>query len=431
MLLDARPDGYVAWHGEGIVEQQPSGLPEGTYGEGQPVLAPDGSLRAVHGESGTGSCDFTMLTADPGRTDFTDAARYRAARDSRDLCSTTLETFSADYLVVSRSKYDAWFLVRKSGTWRRVTEDPSGQVRYPRPPTGSCPAATSAVGSGTGGKSSPPRPTAAAWSCRCTSRVRRPGPSRGWLPGPRRASSATRSSRCRRTPGARRIRSTSTSGAGRGSERATRGGTPTRPQSPTTEGPGTASWHLTREFGSTATWCSRGNPTPSVVARYRAAARGPADAAGHCAHTLADGHPHRAAWSTLRGAAPSRCGSPDRMTRTGRHRCRAPRTRSPRRCAPSRSPTSRARTRTSTTTSDAPRRSPDGASRVARRSSGARERPLLAPARAREQLLRQRVRQPVGVLLLAPSVAPQGEVRRGRGEHHQQVGPGRLVESLA
>ena len=133
VLLDARPDGYVAWHGEGIVEQQPSGLPEGAYGEGQPVLAPDGSLRAVHGEAGTGSCDFTMLTTDPGRTDFTEAARYSAARDSRDLCSTTLETFSADYLVVSRSKYDAWFLVRKGGTWRRVTEDPSGQVRYPAP----------------------------------------------------------------------------------------------------------------------------------------------------------------------------------------------------------------------------------------------------------------------------------------------------------
>ncbi len=132
MLLDSRPDGYVAWHGEGIVEQQPSGLPEGAYGEGQPVLAPDGSLRAVHGEAGTGSCDFTMLTADPGRTDFTEAARYRAARDSRDLCSTTLETFSADYLVVSRSKYDAWFLVRKGGTWRRVAEGSERSGSLPR-----------------------------------------------------------------------------------------------------------------------------------------------------------------------------------------------------------------------------------------------------------------------------------------------------------
>jgi hypothetical protein len=133
VLLGAWPDGYVTWHGDGIVEQEPSGLPDGTYGDGQPLLAPDGSLRAVHGENGPAGCDFTMLTTDPGGTDFREAAHYLDTGDRRDVCTTALETFSPDYLVVSRSKYDAWFLVRRGGTWRRVTEDPSGQVRYPPP----------------------------------------------------------------------------------------------------------------------------------------------------------------------------------------------------------------------------------------------------------------------------------------------------------
>jgi hypothetical protein len=133
VLFDARPDGYVAWHGEAIVEQQPTGLPGGTYGEGQPPLAPDGSLRAVHGEPSATGCDFTMLTTDPGGTEFTEAAHYLDPADGGDGCATTLETFSADYLVVSRSKYDAWFLVRDGGAGRRVAKDPSGQVRYPPP----------------------------------------------------------------------------------------------------------------------------------------------------------------------------------------------------------------------------------------------------------------------------------------------------------
>jgi hypothetical protein len=135
VFLAERDGAYVTWHGEDIVEQQPSGLPDGDYGDGQPLLAPDGSLRVVHGRPDPDGCDYTLLTTAPGEAAYAEAMRYQDARDRRERCTTQLETFSSDYVIVSRSKYDVWFLARTDDTWRKVAEDPSGQVRYPRPGT--------------------------------------------------------------------------------------------------------------------------------------------------------------------------------------------------------------------------------------------------------------------------------------------------------
>lgn len=125
---------FVTWAGDAVEEQQPSGLPGGDAGGSrQPLLAPDGSLRAVHGVPAPGGCNYTLLTTEPDDAAFTVATTYQDPSDRRRRCTTDLETFSDDYVVVSRSKYRVWFLARQNGTWRQVDEDPSGQVRYPRP----------------------------------------------------------------------------------------------------------------------------------------------------------------------------------------------------------------------------------------------------------------------------------------------------------
>ena len=249
-VLLARVNGtYVTWHGKGIDEQRPTGLPAGSSEEDAPLLAPDGSLRVVHGEPAAEGCDFTLLTTDPGRAGFTDAARYQDTTDHRSHCTTTLETFSADYVVVSRSKYDVWFLARTGGTWHQVAEDPSGQVRYPRPGKPKLAGAyersgfwhwRQVIGSSPDGHTLVVQvhfPGAESWSAPqvvarapkgCSASTSRPSP---------------------RTPGTRRTPSTSTSGAGRGPRPTRLGCTPSRPRSPTTGRPGTASWPRTPACG--------------------------------------------------------------------------------------------------------------------------------------------------------------------------------------
>lgn len=125
-------DSYVTWHGDEIERVQPTRLPVGDVGDAQPLLAPDGSLRVVAGVPGAGGCSYTLSITAPDSAAYAEAATYQDPTDHRDRCVTALETFSPDYVVVSRSKYDVWFLARVGDRWRRVAEDPSGQVRYPR-----------------------------------------------------------------------------------------------------------------------------------------------------------------------------------------------------------------------------------------------------------------------------------------------------------
>lgn len=125
---------FVTWRDGHLDERRPSGLPDGeSGGEGQPLLAPDGSLRAVYGVPAAGGCVYTLLTTESGEVAFTAATTYQDASDLRRHCTTSLESFSDDYVVVTRSKYQAWFLARQGDLWRRVEKDPSGQVRYPHP----------------------------------------------------------------------------------------------------------------------------------------------------------------------------------------------------------------------------------------------------------------------------------------------------------
>ncbi len=134
-LLAYRNGALITWHGEGILEQHPTGLLDGDYGEHQPLLASDGSLRALHGRPTSRGCSYKLLTTATGEADFTQAAQHIDPGDHRGRCTTSLETFSSDYVVVSRSKYDVWFLARTARTgnmWSVVTGDPSGQVRFSR-----------------------------------------------------------------------------------------------------------------------------------------------------------------------------------------------------------------------------------------------------------------------------------------------------------
>ncbi len=124
---------YIAWHGDDIVELRPSGLPEGAYGARQPLLATDGSLRAVRGAPVDGGCDLTLLTTESGEASFSEAARVSRPGRHRGGCATSLEAFAPDYVVASHSKYDAAFFARTGTSWASVAQDPSGQVRYPRP----------------------------------------------------------------------------------------------------------------------------------------------------------------------------------------------------------------------------------------------------------------------------------------------------------
>lgn len=133
VFLAAVDGTFVSWHDGGIESERPRGLPADGDGEEQPLMAPDGSLRVVRGTSRPRGCDYRLFTSDPGGADFTEAARFLDTGDRRPRCSTTLQTFSPDWIVVSEDdEYDVWFLARSGGAWSRVTEDPSGQVRYPR-----------------------------------------------------------------------------------------------------------------------------------------------------------------------------------------------------------------------------------------------------------------------------------------------------------
>ena len=131
-FLGALDGTFVSWSDDGLAEQRPTGLPSGGDGQTQPLMAPDGSLRVVRGTADPRGCDYTLFTSGAGDAEFTEAARYQDPGDHRRRCVTTLQSFSSDYVVVTRSKYDVWFLARDDDTWSRVTEDPSGQVRYPR-----------------------------------------------------------------------------------------------------------------------------------------------------------------------------------------------------------------------------------------------------------------------------------------------------------
>lgn len=133
VFLAQRGEVYVTWDGGGIEEERPSGLPEGDYGEDQPPLTPDGSLRAVRGEPTPRGCDFTLLTTKPDETSYSTALTYHDARDRRRTCTPDIDSFSTDYVVVEgRSQYRPWFAVRSDAGWRTVREDPSGPIRYPR-----------------------------------------------------------------------------------------------------------------------------------------------------------------------------------------------------------------------------------------------------------------------------------------------------------
>ncbi len=109
-LLGPHGDVYVTWAAHDIEEQRVSGLPEGDYGEGQPLLTPDGSLRAVRGAARSGGCEFTLLTTEPGQAAFRPAVTHQDPGDTRHECTSTVESFASDYVVVvGRSKYWPWF----------------------------------------------------------------------------------------------------------------------------------------------------------------------------------------------------------------------------------------------------------------------------------------------------------------------------------
>jgi hypothetical protein len=132
VVLTSPDDGLLRWDGRRIRVEHPRGLPDEEYGAGQPLLAPDGSLRAVAGRREADGCVFTLLTAESGGATFTQAVRTTAPTDRQGSCAMPIETFSSSYVVVDARRTAAWFLSREDGRWQRVTEDPSGQVRYPR-----------------------------------------------------------------------------------------------------------------------------------------------------------------------------------------------------------------------------------------------------------------------------------------------------------
>jgi hypothetical protein len=133
VFLAQHGDVYVTWDGGDIEEQRPSGLPEGDYGKEQPLLTPDGSLRAVQGVASQDGCRFTLLTTEPGATSFSPAVTHQDSGDTRPTCTSTVQSWASDYVVVvGRSKYRPWFAEASDSGWRTVDTDPSGQVRYPR-----------------------------------------------------------------------------------------------------------------------------------------------------------------------------------------------------------------------------------------------------------------------------------------------------------
>ena len=133
VFLGRHGDVYVSWDGGDIAEQRVSGLPEGDYGDTQPLLTPDGSLRAVSGVARPGGCEFTLLATESGEASFTPVVTHQDTGDTRRRCTSTVQSYASDYVVVvGRSKYRPWFAEATDAGWRTVTDDPSGQVRYPR-----------------------------------------------------------------------------------------------------------------------------------------------------------------------------------------------------------------------------------------------------------------------------------------------------------
>lgn len=132
VVLTSHDDGLLRWDGTRILLERPRGLPDGEYGAGQPLLAPDGSLRAVAGRRQGDGCAFTLLTAESAGSIFAEAVRTTASADRDGACAMPIETFSPSYVVVDPRRTTAWFLSRDAGRWQRVTDDPSGQARFPR-----------------------------------------------------------------------------------------------------------------------------------------------------------------------------------------------------------------------------------------------------------------------------------------------------------
>ena len=125
VLLAHRGEHLVTWDGGEIEEHRPTGLPDGDYGDGQTLLAPDGSLRAVRGVPAEGGCEFTLLTTEPGKSDFEPAVTHQDTADTREECSTTLESFASDYVVVvGDSEYRPWFAARTGEGWRTASRGP-------------------------------------------------------------------------------------------------------------------------------------------------------------------------------------------------------------------------------------------------------------------------------------------------------------------
>jgi hypothetical protein len=111
-LVAVLKDGYVGWHDGATTKRMPTGLPEAAYGDDQPLLAPDGSLRAVSGVSTPGGCSFTLHTTAPGKAAFTAAADPVYQSGPGTTCASTVDSFASDYVVVSRAGHPSWYLVR-------------------------------------------------------------------------------------------------------------------------------------------------------------------------------------------------------------------------------------------------------------------------------------------------------------------------------
>jgi hypothetical protein len=129
-LLGVTEDEYVVWQAEaGLQQLEPTGIPPASSAS-LPLLASDGSLRVVAGAPTRDGCRFTLLTSAPGAADLEPATSYETpAAGPR--CSTRLESFASDYVIVNRGRSEPAYLARRAGTWTRVDDDPSGRVRYP------------------------------------------------------------------------------------------------------------------------------------------------------------------------------------------------------------------------------------------------------------------------------------------------------------
>lgn len=131
-FLGVTKRGYVVWDtANGLHEQQPQGIPDGTD-MGTPLLASDGSFRVVAGHREGVNCELTLYTAPPtkqGSIDHTEQATTTApTRTGR--CATTLEGFTPDQLLIHTDRAEPSYLVRSDAGWTAVDEDPTGMIRF-------------------------------------------------------------------------------------------------------------------------------------------------------------------------------------------------------------------------------------------------------------------------------------------------------------